>query len=91
MSRVWLFQDSRQNVDGLKRSKKVGSKSLAQKEARKLEGQLAIGNFDMPGNKVGRIFDRTTSQQSLAISRLGMQNRIKRRWIILSGSANPKK
>ncbi|BBO32111.1 tyrosine-type recombinase/integrase [Lacipirellula parvula] len=58
--RAWLFQDSRQksklgdkcpwsvgwyDPDGKKRSKRVGSKSLAEKHQRKIEGQLAAGTY----------------------------------------------
>ena len=61
MSRAWLFQDSKQlkklgekqcpwsvgyyNPDGKKRSKKIGSKSMAEKLRRKLEGQLSAGVY----------------------------------------------
>jgi len=59
MSRAWTFQDSRQkkklgekkcpwsvgwiDPDGVRRSKKVGSHSLAEKFQRKKEGELAAG------------------------------------------------
>ena len=58
--RAWVFQDNRQkrkygrkapwlvgwiDPDGKRRSKKIGSKSMAQKYARKMEGQLAAGMY----------------------------------------------
>lgn len=58
--RAWVFQDHRQkeklagkcpwsvgwfDPDGKKKSKSVGSKSIAQKLARKIEGQLAAGTY----------------------------------------------
>ena len=61
MSRAWIFQDHRQkkklgerkcpwslgwlDPDDKRRSKRIGSKSLAEKERRKLEGQLAAGIY----------------------------------------------
>ena len=62
MSRAWKFQDSRQNKklgaskcpwsvgcidpDGRRRSKRIGSKSQADRFARKLEGQLEAGLYE---------------------------------------------
>lgn len=58
--RVWTFQDPHQSkkyglektpwsvgfyVEGRRRCKRVGSKSRAEKYARRLEGQLAAGTF----------------------------------------------
>ena len=59
--RAWLFQDTRQkeklgeakcpwsvgwfDPDGNKRSKRIGSKSMAVKYQRKIEGQLAAGTY----------------------------------------------
>ena len=58
---AWLFQDARQkkkvgekecpwsvgwyDPDGKKKSKSIGSKSMAKKHARKVEGQLAAGTY----------------------------------------------
>jgi len=58
--KAWLFRDSRQKAklgdkcpwsvgwidpDGKKRSKKIGCRSLAERFARKIEGQLAAGTY----------------------------------------------
>jgi hypothetical protein len=59
--RAWTFQDQRQkkklgekkcpwsvgwiDPDGTRRSERIGSKSMAGKFARKLEGQLAAGTY----------------------------------------------
>ena len=58
--RAWLFQDTRQKQklgdkapwcvgwytpEGKKRSKRIGSRSAAEKYARKIEGQLAAGTY----------------------------------------------
>jgi integrase len=60
--RSWIFQDARQkaklgaakcpwsvgfyDADGQRRQKNIGSKSMAEKFARKVEGELAAGLFD---------------------------------------------
>ena len=64
--RAWLFQDTRQRAklgdkcpwsvgfydpDGKKRSKRVGSKSQAEKLRKKIEGQLAAGLYSPPARK----------------------------------------
>ena len=64
--RAWLFQDSRQlrnlgedkcpwsvgwYFEGKKRSKCVGSKSMAEKFRKKIEGELAAGLFKPPARK----------------------------------------
>lgn len=67
MSRAWTFQDSRQkeklgekkcpwsvgyvDPDGKRRSKKIGSKSMAEKFSRKLEGQLSAGTYEGANRK----------------------------------------
>ena len=66
MSRAWIFQDHRQeqklgnkcpwsvgwiDPEGRRRSKKIGSKSLAQKHSRKLEGELASGFYQTEPRK----------------------------------------
>jgi integrase len=64
---AWLFQDTRQkkklgeddcpwsvgwyDPDGYKKSKRVGSKSLAQKYLRRIEGQLAAGTYSSTARK----------------------------------------
>jgi integrase len=64
--RAWLFRDPRQHKklgekcpwsvgwldpEGKRRSKKLGSKSLAEKYARKVEGQLAAGTYESQTKK----------------------------------------
>jgi len=66
MSRAWTYQDHRQkkklgdkapwsvgwyDPDGKKRSKRIGSKSMAEKHRRKLEGQLAAGIYQADSRK----------------------------------------
>ncbi len=67
MARVWTFQDSRQkkklgekqcpwavgyvDPDGKRRSKKIGSKSMAEKFRRKIEGELSAGTYKGVGRK----------------------------------------
>lgn len=61
--RAWLFQDSRQkkklgakapwsvgwyDPEGKKKSKRIGSRSMAEKYCRKVEGQLAAGTYAGP-------------------------------------------
>jgi integrase len=63
MANAWLFQDHKQkqklgpkcpwsvgwlNPDGKRRSKKLGSKSMADKFRQKIEGQLAAGVYEDP-------------------------------------------
>jgi integrase len=64
---AWTFQDHRQQkklgakapwsvgwldpVTGKRKSRKVGSKSMAEKHARKLEGQIASGTYHVPSRK----------------------------------------
>jgi integrase len=63
---AWVFQDNRQkkklgdkcpwscgwiDPDGKRRSKKIGSKSMAEKFGRKIEGQLAAGTYEVRSNK----------------------------------------
>ena len=65
--RAWVFQDFRQkeklgdkapwsagwvDPEGRKRSKRIGSKSMAEKYARKKEGELAAGLLQFPRNHV---------------------------------------
>ena len=64
--RAWLFQDHRQkrnlgdkcpwsvgwiDPDGKRRSKRIGSKSRAEKFARRTEGQLAAGTYELATRK----------------------------------------
>jgi hypothetical protein len=42
--------------DGKRRSKKIGSRSMAQKFARKIEGQLAAGTYQNPARKSWKEF-----------------------------------
>ncbi len=69
--RAWLFQDSRQKAklgskapwsvgyfdpEGRKKSKRVGSKSAADKYRRKVEGQLAAGTYQATSNTTWEAF-----------------------------------
>ena len=70
--KAWLFQDPRQkqklgtknapwfvgwfDADGRRRSKKVGSKSMAEKFARKKEGELAAGLLTTQVRKPWKVF-----------------------------------
>lgn len=64
--RAWTFQDTRQklklgtkapwsvgwfDLNGKKRSKRIGSKSLAEKFSRKIEGELAAGTYQSNAQK----------------------------------------
>ena len=65
--RAWKFQDARQkkklgeskcpwsvgwiDPDGTRRSKKIGSNSMAEKFRKKIEGQLAAGTYGPFGKK----------------------------------------
>jgi integrase len=67
MSKAWVFQDHRQkqglgsdkcpwsvgwiDPDGKRKSKRIGAKSLAEKAAGKLEGQLEAGTYQGTGRK----------------------------------------
>ena len=65
--RAWTFQDTKQkrklgtkapwsvgwfDPDGKKRSKRIGSKSLAEKYRRKIEGELAAGTYQSDSRKL---------------------------------------
>ena len=69
--RAWVFQDSRQkkqlgdrcpwsvgwyDPEGKKRSKRVGSRSMAQKLCRKIEGELAAGTYRHDARKSWKDF-----------------------------------
>lgn len=69
--KAWLFQDHRQkeklgdkapwsvgwiDPSGKRKSQRVGAKSMAQKHARKLEGQLAAGTYDAATRKTWEQF-----------------------------------
>jgi integrase len=72
--RAWTFQDSRQkrklgekkcpwsvgwiDPDGIRRSKKIGSESMAEKFKRKKEGQLAAGTYQSESRKQWADFRR---------------------------------
>lgn len=66
MARSWVFQDHKQreklgskapwsagwiDPEGRRRSKRIGSRSMATKYARKLEGQLSAGIYEDISNK----------------------------------------
>jgi len=79
--RAWTFQDTRQkeklgedkcpwavgwlDPEGKRRSKKIGSKSMAEKFARKLEGQLAAGFYQNDSRKTWADF-RTEYEAKIA-------------------------
>lgn len=82
--RAWLFQDHRQkqklgdrcpwsvgwiDPEGKRRSKRIGSKSLAEKFARKTEGQLAAGTYNTPQRATWDKFINEYESKTLA----GMQ------------------
>ena len=70
--RAWLFQDHRQkkklgedkcpwsvgwlDPDGKRKSKQIGSKSMAEKFRRKIEGQLAAGIYQPQSRKSWKDF-----------------------------------
>lgn len=71
--KAWVFQDHRAKVklgskakwsvgwidpDGHKRSKRIGSKSMAEKFRRKVEGQLAAGTYEGENRKLWADFRR---------------------------------
>jgi len=78
--RAWTFQDTRQkqklgskapwsvgwiDPDGKRRSKRIGSKSIATKYARKLEGQVAAGTYQSPARKQWAAFCEEYDQRIL--------------------------
>lgn len=78
---AWIFQDTRQKArlgdkcnwsagwidpDGKKRSKKIGSKSMAEKYARKVEGQIAAGLYQNVGAKTWQQFKNDFESKVLA-------------------------
>lgn len=81
MSRAWTFQDSRQkkklgdkcpwsvgyiDPDGAKRSKRIGSKSMAEKFRRKIEGQLAAGVYQDTNRKQWADFQQEYEEKILS-------------------------
>lgn len=88
MSRAWLFQDQRQKEklgekcgwsvgwihNGKRCSKRIGSKSLAQKYARRLEGELAAGIFQSESNKAWLEF--RTEYETKIVSKLKPRSRV---------------
>ena len=78
--RAWLFQDSRQkkklgakapwsvgwyDPEGKKRSRRIGSKSLAEKFRRKIEGELAAGVYKSTIRKKWADFRREYEEKEL--------------------------
>ena len=79
--RAWLFRDTRQkqklgdkcpwsvgwfDVDGKKRSKRVGSKSNAEKYQRQIEGKLAAGTYNANDKKTWKSFREEYDRRILA-------------------------
>src|SRR5690242_1823631 len=77
---AWLFQDYRQlqklgdkcpwsvgwrDPEGNRRSKKIGSHSLAEKFRRKVEGQLAAGTYETPAKKNWADFRKEFEQRGM--------------------------
>jgi integrase len=79
--KAWLFQDARQkqklgdkcpwsvgwfDPDGKKRSKRVGSKSMAVKQQRKIEGQFAAGTYNANDKKTWKAFREEYARRTLS-------------------------
>ena len=79
--RAWTFQDSRQkrkhgektpwsvgwfDPDGKKRSKRIGSKSMAEKFRRRIEGELAAGTYKAASRKTWAEFRQEYESKILA-------------------------
>ncbi len=79
--KAWLFQDHKQkkklgdkcpwsvgwiDPDGKRRSKRIGSKSRAQKFARRIEGQLAAGIYENENRKLWSEFRRDYEMKVLS-------------------------
>ena len=86
--RAWVFQDSRQrkrlgdkcpwsvgwlDPDGKRRSKKIGSKSMATKMARKIEGQLVAGLYEGECRKTWPDFRREYEAKILPLQAVATQ------------------
>ena len=80
--KAWLFQDTRQkqklgdkapwsvgwfDPDGKKRSKRIGCHSLAEKFARKIEGQLAAGTYEGDSRKRWAQFTEEYTQKVVSL------------------------
>jgi integrase len=78
---AWVFQDNRQkkklgdkcpwsvgwiDPDGKRKSKKVGSHSMAERFARKIEGQLAAGTYQNSSNKKWAEFRKEFEERGMA-------------------------
>ena len=89
MSRAWTFQDGRQkkkhgakapwsvgyfDPDGIKRSKRVGSKSMAEKVRRKMEGELAAGTYQSESRKSWKDFRAEYEEKIAAGMEVGTRN-----------------
>lgn len=84
--KAWLFQDHRQkqrlgdrcpwsvgwvDPDGKRRSKRIGSKSRAEKFARKTEGQLAAGSYDNLSRATWADLEAEYASKVMAVMRPG--------------------
>ena len=91
--RAWKFQDSRQkkklgedkcpwsvgyyDPDGKKRSRKIGSKSMAEKFRRKIEGQLASGTYQANAKKTWKAFRQEYDERVLSAMPVSSQEQVK--------------
>jgi predicted PolB exonuclease-like 3'-5' exonuclease len=79
--RAWLFQDTKQKAklgdkcpwsvgwydpNGKKKSKSIGSKSMAEKFSRKLEGQIASGTYQDTSRASWEQFKAVFTERKLA-------------------------
>ena len=86
--RAWLFQDTRQKeklgevkcpwsvcwrVDGKRQSKRIGSKSQAEKFRRKIEGELAAGTYQTESRKTWTEFRK--EYDGIVLSQTSVRNR----------------
>lgn len=91
--RAWLFQDSRQlqklgedkcpwsvgyyDPDGKKRSRKIGSRSMAHKFRQKVEGQLASGTYQQNSRKTWKAFREEYKDRVLSAMPTSSQEQVK--------------
>jgi integrase len=102
--RAWLFQDSRQksklgdkcpwsvnwiDPDGKRKSKSIGSKSMAEKYARKMEGQLAAGLYQGHTRKPWADFRAEYKEKILPMLASGTQEAVLQSLDAFQGIASP--
>lgn len=81
--RAWIFQDHKQkqllgdkcpwsvgfyDASGKRRSKRIGSRSLAEKESRRIEGQLIAGTYEAPARSTWEQFMAEYESKILAVA-----------------------